>query len=150
MGGIVEAYIAPWDSVSGVTVEENQITAITMAAEAKFKKYYFKPGSSSYTSTLNVDNSTGMNYVSTDIVLLFSRMDTTKRVEVAALSVTGLAIIVKDGNVRVVVASLGAKCDVTLTIPGQPGLKSRFGRIRDLGGGRYAFSADEIDSDVLE
>ena len=57
---------------------------------------------------------------------------------------------VKDGNVRVVVASLGAKCDVTLTIPGQPGLKSRFGKIRDLGGGRYAFSADAIDSDVLE
>lgn len=98
MGGIVEAYIAPWDSVSGVTVKNDQITAITMAAEAKFKKYYFKPSSSSYTSTLNVDNSTGLNYVSTDIVLLFSRMDTTKRVEVAALSVTGLAIIVKDGN----------------------------------------------------
>lgn len=98
MGGIIEAYIAPWDSVSGVTVSEDQITAITMAESAKFKKYFFKPGSSSYTSTLNVDNSTGLNYVSTDIVLLFSRMDTTKRVEVAALSVTGLAIIVKDGN----------------------------------------------------
>lgn len=98
MGGIVEAYIIPWDSVTDVTVMEGQITAVTLAASTKFKKYYFKPGSSSFTSTLNVDNSTGMNYVSTDITLLFPRMDTTKRVEVAALSVTGLAMIVKDGN----------------------------------------------------
>lgn len=98
MGGIVEAYVINWDDVTGVTVTENQITAITLASSAKFKKYYFKPGSSNFVSTLNVDNTTGVNYVSTDIQLLFSRMDTPKRVEMSALSLVGAAMIVKDGN----------------------------------------------------
>lgn len=98
MGGIVEAYIANFDDVASVTVQDGQINAITMADAAKFKKYYFKPGTSNFTSTLNVDPANGVNYVSTDIVLLFSRMETAKRVEVAALSVGDLVMIVKDAN----------------------------------------------------
>lgn len=98
MGGIVEAYIANFDDVASVTVQEGQINAITMADSAKFKKYYFKPGTSSFTNNLNVDPANGVNYVSTDIVLLFSRMETAKRIEVAALSVGDLVVIVKDAN----------------------------------------------------
>ena len=40
--GIVEALIANHEDVASVTVTEGQITAITMAESAKFKKYYFK------------------------------------------------------------------------------------------------------------
>lgn len=98
MGGIVEAYIANYEDVASVTVSENKITAITMAESAKFKKYWFRKGTGSFTSTLNVDPANGVNYVSTDIVLLFSRMETTKRVEMAALSVNDLVMIVKDSN----------------------------------------------------
>lgn len=98
MGGIVEAYIANHDDVASVTVQDGQINAITMAESAKFKKYYFKPGTSSFTNTLNVDQANGVNFVSTDIVLLFSRMETAKRMEIAALSVGDLALIVKDAN----------------------------------------------------
>lgn len=98
MGGIVEAYIANHDDVASVTVQDGQINAITMAESAKFKKYYFKPGTSSFTSNLNVDQANGVNFVSTDIVLLFSRMETAKRMEIAALSVGDLAVIVKDAN----------------------------------------------------
>ena len=98
MGGIREAYIANFSDVTGVTVTEGQITAITMAESAKFKKYYFKRDTSSFTSTLNVDPANGVNYVSTDIVLLFTRMDTTKRTEVAALSTNELVLIVRDAN----------------------------------------------------
>lgn len=57
---------------------------------------------------------------------------------------------VNDGKLRVVIASLGEKCKAVVTIPGHAGLKSRFGKTRDLGGGRYEFTADAIDSDVLE
>lgn len=98
MGGIVEAYIANFDDVKSVTVTEDQITAIMMADSAKFKKYWFRKGTGSFTSTLNVDAANGVNYVSTDIVLLFSRMETTKRVEMAALAVNDLVMIVKDAN----------------------------------------------------
>ena len=57
---------------------------------------------------------------------------------------------VRDGKVRVVIASLGKACKAVITVPGSAGLKSRFGRTRDLGGGRYEFTSDAIDSDVLE
>ena len=81
MGGIVEAYIANFEDVASATVSDNQITAITMAESAKFKKYYFKRNSGQFTSTLNVTPENGVNYVSTEIVLLFSRMDTVKRID---------------------------------------------------------------------
>lgn len=57
---------------------------------------------------------------------------------------------VKDSRVRVVITSLGQPCKAVVTIPGVQGLKSRFGRTRDLGGGRYEFAAGAVDSDVLE
>ena len=69
------------------------------------------------------------------------------------LSVEGEVVaraFVNDGKLRVVIASLGEKCKAVVTIPGHAGLKSRFGKTRDLGGGRYEFTADAIDSDVLE
>lgn len=98
MGGIAEIYIANAEDVTEVTVSENEVTGITMNAEAKFKKYYFKPQTGSFTSTLNKNAQNGTNYVSTDIVLQFTRMETTKRVEIAALSVNDLVCIVKDMN----------------------------------------------------
>ena len=37
------------------------------------------------TSTLNVDETTGNNYVTTEVSLVFSKMETTKRIEMADL-----------------------------------------------------------------
>ncbi len=56
----------------------------------------------------------------------------------------------KNGKTRVAVVSLGRKCKAVITVPGHPDLKSRFGKTKNLGGGRYEFAADAIDSDVLE
>lgn len=98
MGGIVRAYIINWDAVTGVTDSEGVITAITLGESAKFKEYYFKRNTGSFTSTLNVDAANGVNYVSTDIVLQFTRMETAKRIEIAALAVNEVALIVLDAN----------------------------------------------------
>ena len=98
MGGIRRVFIANKDDVASVTVSENKITAITMAESAKFKSYYFRKGTGSYTSTLNVDQANGVNYVGTDVVLQFTRMETTKRIEMVALSVNDLVVIVEDNN----------------------------------------------------
>lgn len=97
-GGIVEVLIANHEDVASVTVTEGQITAITMAESAKFKKYYFKRNTGQFTSTLNISEENGTKYVSTDIVLLFSRMETVKRIEMEALAMNDLAVIVKDAN----------------------------------------------------
>lgn len=98
VGGIKEVYIANYDDVSMVSVTGDLITDITMTNTAKFKKYEFRKQTGSMTSTLNVDETAGVNYVSTELTLVFTKMETAKRIEIAALAVGQLAVIVKDGN----------------------------------------------------
>lgn len=98
LGGIVEVYIANYDDVTAVTKTTGKVTAITMASSAKFKKYQFRPGICSMTSTGQVNKENGTNYVQTLLDLVFNRMETTKRVEVMALVQADAAVIVKDAN----------------------------------------------------
>lgn len=98
MGGIVEVLIANYDDVSAVKVTEGKITEITMASAAKFKSYAFNRNTGSMTSTYTFDKANGVQFVSTDLVMLFSRMETTKRVEISALATNDLVAIVKDAN----------------------------------------------------
>lgn len=98
IGGIKNAFIANFDDVTEVSTSSNIISTITMASSKKFKKYHFRKGTGSVTSTLNVDPTTGVNFVQSDIVLQFSKMETTKRVEIAALAQAELAIIIEDMN----------------------------------------------------
>ena len=104
MGGIVEVLIANFDDVTAVTITDGVISAITMASSgtppvsATFKKYNFAKNTGSLTSTYNIDPASGVKYVTSDLVLQFNRMDTTKRVEISALALGDLAVIVKDAN----------------------------------------------------
>jgi len=100
VGGIREAYIANFADVTSISVNAstNIIDAITMVSTAKFKGYHFKKNSSSMNSTLNVDAANGINFVQTDLQLVFPKQETAKRLEVAALSLGELAVIVKDSN----------------------------------------------------
>lgn len=98
MGGIVEAYITNFANVTSIAAEGEKVSAITMVNDEKFKRYAFKAGTGQFTSTLNTDPVNGTSYVSTDILLQFNRMETSKRVEMAALAVNELAMIVKDAN----------------------------------------------------
>lgn len=105
MGGIVEAYIAAYSDVTAVTVTDGKISAITLrtpgsgeTGSVKFKRFTFRRNTSNFASTLNVDPAVGTSFVSTDIMLQFNRMETTKRVEMAALAVNELAVFVLDAN----------------------------------------------------
>lgn len=97
VGGIVEVYAAIYDSVESLATSGNMITGITLASGASFYKYQFRKNTGSMTSTLNVTDD-GNVYVSTELSLVFSKMETKKRIEMNALSVQDLAIIVKDAN----------------------------------------------------
>lgn len=97
-GGILEVYLANFEDVTDITVTDNMVKGITMASGKKFHRYYFRPGTSSMASTLNIDNAAGVNFVQTLLTMLFSRMETTKRVEMSALAVNDLRAIVKDAN----------------------------------------------------
>lgn len=98
VGGIREVYICNYNDVDKITVTEGVITAITMNATAKFKKYCFKKNTSSLTSTLNVDPANGVNFVQSDLALVFAKQETAKRIEIAALSLGELRVIVLDSN----------------------------------------------------
>ena len=100
VGGVREVYIANYGDVTAVTLDEtsNMIKTITMADTAKFKKYAFKKNTSSMTSTLNVDPANGVNFVQTDLTVVFAKQETVKRMEIAKLSLGELRVIVLDAN----------------------------------------------------
>jgi hypothetical protein len=98
MGGIVEVYLANKSDVSAVTETSGKITAITMASSAKFKTYQFKPATSSMSSNYQVNQENGTVFVQTDLLMVFNRMETAKRIEISAMAQGELCAIVKDAN----------------------------------------------------
>lgn len=105
VGGIREVYIANFDDVTAIEVDatSHMIDTITMASDGnsgtvKFKKYSFKKNTGSLTSTLNVDPAAGINFVQSDLALVFAKQETTKRMEIAKLSLGELRVIVLDSN----------------------------------------------------
>lgn len=113
-GGIKKVWIARYDDVKPelkvMTPTENEIynglptdykmVTFTGATTVKdnFKVFEFRRGTASMTETHTADETTGNNYVTAELNLVFTKKDTTKRVEMAALSVGQLAVIVLDSN----------------------------------------------------
>lgn len=98
MGGIVKVYIANHSDVASLTTADDKISVITMANSAKFKAYSFARNTGSLSSNYTIDETTGANFVASDLVIQFNRMETTKRVEITALAQGELAVIVEDAN----------------------------------------------------
>ena len=99
-GGIKEVYLTNYaDNIFASGVNDSGDTVVSgVSSGATFHRYQFRKGTGSMTSTLNVDEAAGTNFVQTDVVLQFSRMETAKRTAIAALSLGGLAGIVVDCN----------------------------------------------------
>lgn len=100
MGGIKEVYLTNYaDNIFETGATASGDTVISgISSAVTFHRYQFRKGTGSMTSTLNVDDAAGSNYVSTELVLLFTRMETIKRTAIAALALGGLAGIVVDCN----------------------------------------------------
>ncbi|MBQ6358559.1 MAG: hypothetical protein IJI97_06325 [Clostridia bacterium] len=97
MGGIRRVLMANFDDVSAVTVTDGMISAITLVSPAKFKEYLFRRNTGSLTSAYQVSD-TGNNGVQSDLVMVFTRLETTKRLEVEALAHAEAVAIVEDCN----------------------------------------------------
>lgn len=112
-GGIKSVWIADYNDVTpsvavvtpdeeeynGNTNEYKKVTGFTEGTVDKlFKKYEFRRGTASLTETHTADETTGNNFVTAELSLVFTKKDTAKRVEMAALSVGQLAVIVLDSN----------------------------------------------------
>ena len=96
-GGIREVYIADWQKdIFTVGASDNTVT--TLKSEVQWYKYYIKKNTSSFTSTATIDQANGVNYVSTELNLVFTRQETSKRVEMSALLLNDVAVLVTDAN----------------------------------------------------
>lgn len=98
VGGVKAIWLANFEDVSAVTVSNDEISTITMASSAKFKKYAFRAETAYANSDLQIDPQAGTSYWQTDIYMQFSKMETAKRIEIKALSLAGVAVIVEDCN----------------------------------------------------
>ena len=98
-GGIIEVYINHFDQIDEVTVTSDKISAIALKSSGeKFHKYNFKRNTGSLTSTYTIDPANGVNFVTSDLTLVFAKQDTVKRIEISALALDDLVVIVKDAN----------------------------------------------------
>lgn len=97
VGGIRTVYMTPY--VAGAaTVTSDEVSAIAIPSGQKWYKYEFRRNTGSLTSTLNVDETTGVNYVANELALVFSKMETAKRIEMAQLSIGHVIAVVEDCN----------------------------------------------------
>ena len=103
VGGLSEIYIANVRDVASVTIgttgaTAGQISAIGMTGAAKFKKYSFRRGNASMTSTGNRNDANGTSFQMTEITATFNRMDLAKHREFNSIAKGNLYVIVKDRN----------------------------------------------------
>ena len=98
IGGIKRVLLANTSDVSALTVTTGVVSAITMDTGKKFKAYNFNPQTSSLSSNYTVDQANNIKFVESDLVLVFAKMNTTARLEIAALAQADLYAIVEDNN----------------------------------------------------
>lgn len=100
MGGIKEIYMIKSVDIKKKTLntEQSQIATIELETGAKFKTYKFRKGTGSMTSTASSDEAIGNFSVTTELALQFSKMETSKRLEVMAMCLEDVAVIVLDWN----------------------------------------------------
>ena len=96
MGGIKRVWIACSDEVTGVTITENQISAITPTDV--WKLYEFRKQTGSFSTAITKDDANGTNYYESTIVLQFAKMETAKRLEIISMTISDMKLIIEDNN----------------------------------------------------
>lgn len=96
LGGVRRVWMANWCDVEGnVVVTDDVITSLPADI---WHLYEFRKNTASLTSTINKDDTTGVIYVSSSLVLQLAGLDTAKRIEVVNMVKGELAVIAEDAN----------------------------------------------------
>ena len=123
IGGVKAIYLAEWNEKAATitkTEGENATELIDgsvsgFAEGVKWTKYDIRKNTASMTSTIN--NSTdGASYVTTELSLVFSKMEAKKRVAIQALAIGECIAVVEDSNGEMYF--LGADAPLTVTAGG--------------------------------
>lgn len=99
LGGVKNIWLANYveDAATIATSGDTEGTVTAFASGVTWQKYPMRKNVASMTSTLNVGDE-GSSYVSTEISMVFSRMDTPKRLAVVALAIGECMALVEDAN----------------------------------------------------
>ena len=117
IGGIKNVWLADYmenaATISGEGTDKLTDGSVTAFADTvEWKKYGMRKNTASMTSTLN--NSTdGASYVTTELAMVFSRMEAQKRISIQALAIGQCMAAVEDSNG--VMWFLGADAPLTAT-----------------------------------
>lgn len=107
MGGIKEVYIAKSSDIVDIEFNKDAVSDvdasiknIVLSEGGQFKTYRFRKGTANMTSTAASDEAIGNFSVTTELALQFSKMETTKRLEIMAMCLEDVVVIVNDFNGR--------------------------------------------------
>lgn len=100
VGGIKKVWLTNYaDNMFKTSTDASGQTSVTaVTSGTTWYTYEFRKGTGSLTSNLNVDEAAGTNFIQSDLVMQFSRMETGKRTAIAALSIAEVCGIVLDCN----------------------------------------------------
>lgn len=96
MGGIKRVIVANKEDVSNIVISDGKVSEIE--GTGNFCTYHLKRNTASMSSSYQINAENGTRYVQTDVVMIFNRMETSKRVEMTALAQNELVLIVEDAN----------------------------------------------------
>lgn len=114
LGGIKNIWLANYKE-NAATVESNANEVSDFITGVTWYKYPIRKGTASMTSTYNTSTD-GASYVSTELSLVFTRMETQKRVAMTSFALAEAMAVVEDSNGKY--WFLGKDAPITLTAGG--------------------------------
>lgn len=114
LGGIKNIWLANYVE-NAATVTENANDISGFAEGVTWFKYPIRKGTASMTSTYNTSTD-GASYVSTELSIVFTRMETQKRVAMTSFALAEAMAVVEDSNGKY--WFLGKDAPITLTAGG--------------------------------
>lgn len=97
LGGIKNVWLANYKADAITTSEQGDEKIVTAFDGVEWVHYPMRKNVASMTSTLNT-SSDGAVYVSTELSMVFSRMDSAKRMAIMALALGEAMAVVEDSN----------------------------------------------------
>lgn len=98
VGGVKNIWIGKYQEDLGLDYDSNKEVVTTISSGISFYHYYVKKNVANFTSTQTIDPVNGVSFVTTDLSLVFTKMDNAKRVEMSSLALNDLVVIVEDAN----------------------------------------------------
>ena len=114
LGGIKNIWLANYKE-NAATVTEGKEAISDFITGVTWYKYPIRKGTASMTSTYNTSTD-GASYVSTELSLVFTRMETQKRVAMTSFALAEAMAVVEDSNGKY--WFLGKDAPITLTAGG--------------------------------